>query len=66
VSSDARWAPCPHPERDLEWTLRYPLRHGYVYALAETTNNPIRFLTARAALEAAHRMNEPARAKEQA
>jgi hypothetical protein len=61
VSSDARWAPCPHPERDLEWTLRYPLRHGYVYALSDTTNNPIRFTSARAALEAANRMNTPAK-----
>jgi hypothetical protein len=56
-----RWTVCPHPERDLEWTLRYPVRHGVVYALSETTNRPIRFTTVRAALEVANRMNrEPA------
>jgi hypothetical protein len=66
AASDSRWVVCRHPWLLGEWSLRHPLRHGYVYALSESTNNPIRFARIELAQAAADAMNAPVRAKEQA
>jgi hypothetical protein len=66
AASDSRWVVCRHPWLLGEWSLRHPLRHGFVYALSESTNNPIRFARIETAQAAADAMNAPARAKEQA
>jgi hypothetical protein len=64
AASDSRWVVCRHPWLLGEWSLRHPLRHGYVYALSERSNQPIAFARIELAQQRANEMNEPSRAKE--